>query len=136
MGMRRYDLLPFCYMSFYVADRKFFSQDVAAGLYHSFRILRRAVAGRCGARRQLRIGYFFFMYSINVSRTFFLSHCRDPFSPKLNFKAAPLGTAHCAETRSAYCYSWLPFWCLPLGQQAVMIGSCGEPQLPDHSIVT
>ena len=34
-GMRRYDLLPFCYMSFYVADRKFYSADVAANLYHS-----------------------------------------------------------------------------------------------------
>ena len=34
-GMRRYDLLPFCYMSFYVADRKFYVADVAAGLYHS-----------------------------------------------------------------------------------------------------
>jgi len=31
---RRYDLLPFCYMSFYVADRKFYGADVAAGLYH------------------------------------------------------------------------------------------------------
>ncbi|KAK9834196.1 hypothetical protein WJX81_007595 [Elliptochloris bilobata] len=30
-----YDLLPFCYMSFYVADRKFYAADVAAGLYHS-----------------------------------------------------------------------------------------------------
>ena len=35
MGVRRYDLLPFCYMSFYVADRKFYAADVAAGLYHS-----------------------------------------------------------------------------------------------------
>lgn len=31
----RYDLLPFCYMSFYVADRTFYGADVAAGLYHS-----------------------------------------------------------------------------------------------------
>ena len=29
-----FELLPFCYMSFYVADRKFFAADVAAKLYH------------------------------------------------------------------------------------------------------
>eukprot|EP00884_Botryococcus_braunii_P013823 jgi/Botrbrau1/22441/Bobra.0091s0043.1 len=32
--MNQFELLPFCYMSFYVADRKFFAADVAAGLYH------------------------------------------------------------------------------------------------------
>ena len=29
-----FELLPFCYMSFYVADRKYFAGDVAAKLYH------------------------------------------------------------------------------------------------------
>ena len=29
-----YELLPFCYMSFYVADRRFFAADIANGLYH------------------------------------------------------------------------------------------------------
>ena len=29
-----FELLPFCYMSFYVADRKFYAADVAAKLYH------------------------------------------------------------------------------------------------------
>ena len=29
-----FELLPFCYMSFYVADRKFYSADVASKLYH------------------------------------------------------------------------------------------------------
>ena len=28
-----YQLMPFCFMSFYVADRRFFQADVAAGLY-------------------------------------------------------------------------------------------------------
>lgn len=30
----RYMLLPFCYMSFYVANRKFFHEEIAAKLYH------------------------------------------------------------------------------------------------------
>ncbi|KAK9802008.1 hypothetical protein WJX73_010401 [Symbiochloris irregularis] len=29
-----FELLPFCYMSFYVADRKFYAADVASKLYH------------------------------------------------------------------------------------------------------
>ncbi len=29
-----FELLPFCYMSFYVADRRFFAADVSNGLYH------------------------------------------------------------------------------------------------------
>ena len=29
-----FELLPFCYMSFYVADRRFFAADVANDLYH------------------------------------------------------------------------------------------------------
>ncbi|KAK9834135.1 hypothetical protein WJX81_001128 [Elliptochloris bilobata] len=33
--MLLFELLPFCYMSFYVADRQFFAADVAAGLYHT-----------------------------------------------------------------------------------------------------
>ena len=28
-----YQLMPFCFMSFYVADRRFFQADVAADLY-------------------------------------------------------------------------------------------------------
>ena len=31
--MLLYELLPFCYMSFYVWDRKFFLSDRASGLY-------------------------------------------------------------------------------------------------------
>lgn len=30
-----FELLPFCYMSFYVFDRKFFLADRASGLYHT-----------------------------------------------------------------------------------------------------
>ena len=33
--MLLFELLPFCYMSFYVADRAFFLADRAAGLYHT-----------------------------------------------------------------------------------------------------
>jgi hypothetical protein len=29
-----FELLPFCYMSFYVADRRFFAADVSNDLYH------------------------------------------------------------------------------------------------------
>lgn len=29
-----FELLPFCYMSFYVEDRRFFAADVASDLYH------------------------------------------------------------------------------------------------------
>ena len=29
-----FELLPFCYMSFYVADRRFFAADIGNGLYH------------------------------------------------------------------------------------------------------
>ena len=32
--MMIFELLPFCYMSLYVADRAFYAADVAAGLYH------------------------------------------------------------------------------------------------------
>ena len=32
--MMTFQLLPFCYMSLYVADRAFYAADVAAGLYH------------------------------------------------------------------------------------------------------
>ena len=32
--MMMYELLPFCYMSLYIADRKFYAADVASGLYH------------------------------------------------------------------------------------------------------
>ncbi len=33
--MLLFELLPFCYMSFYVFDRKFFMADRAADLYHT-----------------------------------------------------------------------------------------------------
>jgi ATP-binding cassette, subfamily G (WHITE), member 2 len=32
--MMIFELLPFCYMSLYIADRKFYAADVASGLYH------------------------------------------------------------------------------------------------------
>ena len=32
--MMIFELLPFCYMSLYIADRKFYAADVAGGLYH------------------------------------------------------------------------------------------------------
>ena len=42
----RYMLLPFCYMSFYTSNRKFFQDEVAAKLYHpSAYYLAQAVAG-------------------------------------------------------------------------------------------
>ena len=45
-----YELLPFCYMSFYVADRRFFAADVANGLYHpSAYYLSAIVSGQCCA---------------------------------------------------------------------------------------
>ena len=33
--MLLFELLPFCYMSFYVFDRKFYLSDRAADLYHT-----------------------------------------------------------------------------------------------------
>jgi ATP-binding cassette subfamily G (WHITE) protein 2 len=45
--MLLFELLPFCYMSFYVADRKFYASDVAAGLYHpSAYYLAQMLAGK------------------------------------------------------------------------------------------
>jgi ATP-binding cassette, subfamily G (WHITE), member 2 len=45
-----FELLPFCYMSFYVSDRKFFAADVASDLYHpSAYYLAAVVAGMWGA---------------------------------------------------------------------------------------
>lgn len=44
--MLMFELIPFCYMSFYVADRKFYAADVAAGLYHpSAYYLAQSIAG-------------------------------------------------------------------------------------------
>jgi len=41
-----FELLPFCYMSFYVADRRFFAADVSNDLYHpSAYYLAAVVAG-------------------------------------------------------------------------------------------
>ena len=43
-----FELLPFCYMSFYVADRRFFAADVSNDLYHpSAYYLSAVVAGAC-----------------------------------------------------------------------------------------
>ena len=42
-----FELLPFCYMSFYVADRRFFAADVSNDLYHpSAYYLSAVLAGR------------------------------------------------------------------------------------------
>lgn len=53
----RYDLLPYCYMSFYVADRKFFNADVAAGLYHtSAYYVAQMLAGVASAKSMGTVG--------------------------------------------------------------------------------
>ena len=52
-----FELLPFCYMSFYVADRKYFAGDVAAKLYHpSAYYLANWVAGDHALMRRCPLG--------------------------------------------------------------------------------
>lgn len=55
-SVRRYMLLPFCYMSFYVSNRKFFQDEVAAKLYHpSAYYLAQAVAGHPNLADECRL---------------------------------------------------------------------------------
>lgn len=43
-----FELLPFCYMSFYVADRRFFAADISNDLYHpSAYYLSSVIASEC-----------------------------------------------------------------------------------------
>ena len=56
-----FQLLPFCYMSFYVSDRRFFAADVASELYHPSAYYAAAVisgascAACCSLSRRRRV---------------------------------------------------------------------------------
>ena len=53
-----FELLPFCYMSFYVADRRFFAADIGNGLYHpSAYYLSAVMAGARPLSLPLRLSY-------------------------------------------------------------------------------